>query len=347
MTTSYDYFALRYPQEGLKAGFNYKTMPHVTLKSIANNPDIDEIYDRMHPAIELELVQLNAHLSGAPAFSPTQGDRKGTKIALGKGERLLEWEVPFKWPDDWPGRAKLSFEAFHAARQAMQKAIDQSIADHAEPETLYDKPEPDPNKLRISGPFTVEAVPSPTVLALDEARPATEADVAVARSGETSRQTRWRDELMKTGIRGKGGQMLKFAELETIPGLRQLHASGTLAETGERVVVSFGHEYAALEQRQVELALTEAEKLRPAPKLIVFCSFAFDPEAAKDIDEVQWAGVTLLKAQMNTDLLTEDLKKARTNNESFWLMGQPDVELLPLPGAAVIPQVPRPCASLR
>lgn len=331
MTASYDYYALRYPHEGLKGGFIYKTLPHVMLKSIANNPDIDDIYERVHPVIEAELAQLNGHLSGAPVFTPTQGVRKGKKVAIGKGEPLHEWEVPFECPQDWPERARLSFEAFHAARQAMQKAMDQSIADHAEPETLYDKPEPDPNKLRITGPFTVEAVPNPTVLALSETRPPAEANVAIARSGETSRQTRWRDELMKAGIRGKGGQVLKFAELETVPGLRHLHASGTLAETGERVVVSFGPEHAALEQRQVELALTEAEKLRPAPKIIVFCSFVFDPEAAKDIDEVQWAGVTLLKAQMNTDLLTEDLKKARASNESFWLMGQPDVELHALP----------------
>ena len=121
--------------------------------------------------------------------------------------------------------------------------------------------------------------------------------------------------------------MLTFAEFETLPGLKFIHGSGSLAETGERVVVSFGPEHAALEQRQVELALSEAETLRPAPKYILFCAFAFDPEAAKDIDEVNWPGVTLLKAQMNTDLLTEDLKKARSSNQSFWLMGQPDVEL--------------------
>lgn len=331
MTASYDYFALRYPHEGLKGGFIYKTVSHVTLKSIANNPDIDDIYERMHPAIESALSNLNKYLAGAPIFTPSQGVRKGKKVAIGKDEALYEWEVPFDWPKDWPEIAKKPFEDFHVARLAMQKAMDQCIADHAEPETLYDKPEPEPNKLRITGPFSVEAVPNPTVLALDEAKPADEADATIARSGETSRQTRWRDELIKAGIRGKGGQMLKFAELETIPGLRHLHASGTLADTGERVVVSFGPEHAALEQRQVELALTEAEKLRPAPKIIVFCSFTFDPEAAKDIDEVQWSGVTLLKAQMNTDLLTEDLKKARASNESFWLMGQPDVELHALP----------------
>ena len=327
MTAGFDYYALRYPFEGLKGGFLYKTVPHVTLKSIANNPEIDEIYDRLHPAIAAALAALNSALAGAPPFTPAQGVRKGKKVALAKGETLHEWEVPFDCPEAWPVAARPAFDAFHAARQAMQRAMDASIAAHAEPETLYDRPDIDPGKLRITGPFSVEAVPSPTVLALDETRPADQADAAIARSGETSRQALWRDELMKTGIRGKGGQMLKFAEMEAIPGLRHLHASGTLAASGERVVVSFGPEHAALEQRQVSLALSEAERLRPAPKFIVFCSFTFDPEAAKDIDEVSWPGVTLLKAQMNTDLLTEDLKKARTSNQSFWLMGQPDVEV--------------------
>ena len=327
MTSSYDYFALRYPHEGLKGGFIYKTLPHITLKSIANNPDINGIYEQLHPKIEAALANLDKSLKGVPAFIPTAGVRKGKKITIGKDGPLTEWEIPFEWPEVWPSAARENFEAFHAARLAMQRRIDESIASHAQPETLYDKPESDPNKLRISGPFTLEAVPNPTVLVLDQANPVPEADAAIARSGETSRQARWRDELMKTGIRGKASQVLKFAEFETIPGLRSLHASGTLAETGERAVVSFGPEHAALEQRQVELALSEAEKLRPAPKFIIFCSFAFDPEAAKDIDEVQWAGVTLLRAQMNTDLLTEDLKKAKASNESFWLMGQPDVEL--------------------
>jgi adenine-specific DNA-methyltransferase len=76
----------------------------------------------------------------------------------------------------------------------------------------------------------------------------------------------------------------------------------------------------------VEMAINEAETLRPKPKIVVFAAFQFDPEAAKDIDETKWPGVTLLKAQMNADLLTEDLKKKRASNESFWLIGQPDVE---------------------
>jgi adenine-specific DNA-methyltransferase len=301
MTACYDYYELRYPHEGIKGGFMYKTVPHVTLKSIANNPEIDEIWERMHPAIDAALAELN----------------KAAKQAL------KEWEVPFDFPSDWPEAGRKPFEAFHEARQAMQRQMDASIAAHADQETLYDQPQVARNKLRITGPFTIEAVPFPTVKALDEAQGPAEADASIARSGESARQHLWRDELLKTGIRGKAGQMLKFADLETLPDTLNLHATGTL-DTGERVVVSFGPEHAALEQRQVANALNEAGSLFPLPKMIVFCAFTFDPEAAKDIDSIK--GITALKAQMNTDLLTEDLKKARASNQSFWLMGQPDVE---------------------
>jgi adenine-specific DNA-methyltransferase len=357
MTASYDYYELKYPHEGLKGGFIYKTVPHVTLKSIANNPEIDEIYERMHPAISAALAEFNAALKGSGVKIPiTEGARKGQVVVAGRSEKrgvsaetsssskqssaelvtlpsgeqvpcdeLLEWEVPFDWQDDWPSIARPAFDAFHAARQAMQARMDASIAAHADSEVLYDQPEISRTKRRVSGPFTVEAVPSPMVLSLDDTEPPKEADVAIARSGQSSRHHQWRDELTKTGIRGKGGQILKLADLETLPETRYLHCSGSVAESGERVVVSFGPEHAALEQRQVELAIREAGELFPRPKMIVFCAFAFDPEAAKDIDAIR--GITALKAQMNTDLLTEDLKKARASNQSFWLMGQPDVEL--------------------
>jgi adenine-specific DNA-methyltransferase len=343
MTASFDYFELRYPHEGLKGGFIYKTVPHVTLKSIANNPEIDSIHERLHPAVETALAALNANLrTHRPSLPITvaEGARKGQPLTLGvKGAELQEWEVPFPGdgatlPAGWANALREPFEAFHIARQRLQAAMDASIAANADSETLYDKPEPAKNKLRITGPFSVEAVPFPTVLNLDAtATPQTgaefTADAAVARSGATSRHAQWRDELTKTGIRGKAGQMLRFTALETLAGTTCLHCSGTL-DTGERAVLSFGPEHGALEQRQVEHAIGEAGELFPRPKMIVFCAFTFDPEAAKDIDAFK--GITALKAQMNTDLLTEDLKKARASNQSFWLMGQPDVQLRPAKG---------------
>ena len=203
---------------------------------------------------------------------------------------------------------------------------------------LYDQPNIDRAKVRVTGPFTVEAVPAPAVKPLDpadEPAPQPPADDSVARMGATLREGDWRDELLKTGIRGKAGQRLAFARLEPLPGTRWLHAegetrpddSGATAGEAARLVVSFGPDHAPLEQRQVALAIEEAQTLVPRPEAVVFAAFQFDPEAAKDIDETRWPGMTLLKAQMNADLLTADLKKKRASNESFWLIGQPDVAL--------------------
>ena len=97
---------------------------------------------------------------------------------------------------------------------------------------LYDQPHSDRRKARVTGPFTVEAVPAPVVTTVDEimdAPPAPDvstADLSIARSGETLRQSDWRDELLKTGIRGKAGQRISFARLEPLPGTRWLHAEG-------------------------------------------------------------------------------------------------------------------------
>ncbi len=176
-------------------------------------------------------------------------------------------------------------------------------------------------------------MPSLTVKSVDEFDAGTTAglsttpDNSIARSGETLRQAEWREELFRTGIRGKNRQEIKFTRVEPLAGTKWLHADAetlpeakrknlfekenqmTFDDQPQRVVISFGPEHAPLEQRQVALAIEEAQTLVPKPKMIVFAAFQFDPEAAKDIDETNWPGVTLLKVQMNTDLLTDDLKK--------------------------------------
>jgi adenine-specific DNA-methyltransferase len=264
MTALYDYYELAHPDQGVGSGFRYKTVPHVTLKSIAN--------------------------------------------------------------DEPPAQ-----------------------------ETLYDQPFMDNKRARVTGPFTVEAVPAPAVkpLSLVEETPHPgplpppgegDAGTWLARTEPTARHADWRTELLKTGVRGRGGQMIRFSRAEPLGGTRWLHADAETvsAERGaggaddrvpygkpERAVVSFGPEHAPLEQRQVEMAWEEARSLDPRPSVVLFAAFQFDPEAAKDIDETdsKKTGMTFLKVQMNADLLTEDLKKKRASNQSFWLIGQPDVEL--------------------
>ena len=198
-------------------------------------------------------------------------------------------------------------------------------------EVLYEQPLADVSKKRITGPFTLEAVPSQRVVNLEEVEDHSNVqspDNDISRSGETVRQSDWIDELGKTGIRMvKGGAPIKFVRIEPLRGTKWLQAEGETNDL-QKAVISFGPEYAPLEQRQVELAIEEAQQLVPKPKLVIFASFQFDPEAAKDIDELKWPGVSIIKCQMNTDLLTDDLKKKKVNEESsFWLIGRPDIEL--------------------
>lgn len=230
MTATYDYYMLAHEEQGVGSGFIYKTIPHITLKSIAN--------------------------------------------------------------DEPPA-----------------------------PEILYDQPEIDKSKVRITGPFTVEALPAPVVKPLD--------DLSDAAEDLSAKQTDWRDQLLATGIMGRGGSRMEFTRVEPLSGTKFLQAEAeTKEDTPCRAVICFAGETKPLDSRMVAMALDEAETLRPAPKLIIFAAFQFDPEAAKDIDEMNWPGVTILKAQMNTDLMTEDLKKKRSSDQSFWLVGQPDVELI-------------------
>lgn len=182
-------------------------------------------------------------------------------------------------------------------------------------EDLVDQPTVDKTKLRVSGPFTVEAIPSPTVQSID--------DIGSSVS-ETVKQATWRDELLATGIITRAGQKIEFTRVEPLPGAINIQAEGETTDN-KKAIVCFSSESHPLDSRMVANVLDEAETIRPSPDLIIFCAFQFDPEAANFIEKQNWPGVSLLKVQMNTDLLTEDLKKNRANNQSFWMIGQPDV----------------------
>src|SRR3989344_6864847 len=241
MTAYFDYFKLAHPTEGVSSGFEYKTAPHITLKSIANN-------------------------------------------------------------------------------------------EQAPVEVLYDQPLVDKSKVRVTGPFTVEALPSLRTKPFDGKEPkiATQGD-EIARTGETANQTVWRDELKTSGIRATGGKVINFSRIEPMAGTRFIHASAEILDekgSNKKAIVSFGPDYGALEQRHVEEAINEARKLEDKPDFVIFAAFQFDPEAAKDIDQIKWPGVTILKAQMSVDLLTADLRKKRSSNQSYWLIGQQDVEVV-------------------
>lgn len=120
-----------------------------------------------------------------------------------------------------------------------------------------------------------------------------------------------------------------FSRVEPLSGTMYLQAEAeTKEDVPRRAVICFGSETKPMDSRVVDMALDEAGNLRPTPQIIVFAAFQFDPEAAKMIAEINWPGVTLLTVQMNTDLMTADLKKKQSSDQSFWLVGQPDVELV-------------------
>lgn len=122
----------------IKKGFVYKRVPHITLKSIANNEEIDEIYARLHPEVEQALAALNQALRGHPQpFPVTTGGREGGTVdcaapegatfTMPSGEvvsayALMEWEVPYEWPPDWPEEAKGPFAACHQGENCVRRS---------------------------------------------------------------------------------------------------------------------------------------------------------------------------------------------------------------------------------
>ena len=189
-------------------------------------------------------------------------------------------------------------------------------------------------KVRVTGPFTVEAVPCLRVKPFDGKEIKIKGTGReLAQTGETGNQTSYRDELKSTGIRTTGNKIISFSQIEPMLATKFLHAKGEILEkNGEtkKAYISFGPDFGPLEQRQVEEALKEARSLKEKPDFVIFAAFHFDPEAAKDIDQIEWSGVQILKAQMSVDLLTADLRKKRSSNQSYWLIGQPDIEVIKL-----------------
>ena len=181
MTAVFDYYELARPHEGVGSGFKYKTVPHVTLKSIANNPEIDGIHARWQGRLEPIRAQLNRLLFPSPKPSPQpsprgRGSKEGNALPLGEGGRrpgegFEEWQIPREPEADWPEEAKRLLAEWWDLRRKRQAEIDAAIARHAPQETLYDQPLIDRKKVRVTGPFTVEAVPAPAVKSVEDLLP--------------------------------------------------------------------------------------------------------------------------------------------------------------------------------
>lgn len=130
----------------LRQGFVYERVPHITLKLIANNTEIDVIWEEWQQKLEPLRTQLNTVLK----------------------KQWQDWEIPHEAEAKWPAKARKLHAAWWEARIARQQAIDASIAAQAEFEYLYDRPYPDGKRVRVAGPFTVESLSPHRVLGVDE-----------------------------------------------------------------------------------------------------------------------------------------------------------------------------------
>jgi adenine-specific DNA-methyltransferase len=188
-------------------------------------------------------------------------------------------------------------------------------------ETIYLEPEIDTSLKRVTGPFTIEAVPSIRVKSFENS----EDQIDNEREIEN-----YINEISSTGIQTLKGKKMSFINIEKTKGFKFIHAVGQIkeGENHQKVYLSFGPSYAPLEQTQVENAVFELRENSKEDCLLIFCSFHFDPEASKDIDNLIHKKIKFLKSQMSVDLLTDDLRKKRSSNQSFWLIGQPDIEII-------------------
>ncbi|MCY4277424.1 MAG: site-specific DNA-methyltransferase [Gammaproteobacteria bacterium] len=338
----------------INQGFVYQRVPHITLKSIANNSEIDTIYEARQPAVESALADLNRALSGHQTpFQVDTGGRKGNavrfdaaaeRVTLPSGEEvpaseLLEWEVPRQAPNSWPASAKQPLEQFWQARIDRQREIDASIAARADSELLYDKPYEDKKKVRVAGPFTVESLnPHRMVEASPASRTPPSSEVQDQR-GEYHVEGPpaisgydffgiMLEQLRIAGVQQKDkASKIEFESLEGYPGTL-ICAEGHYQEGNKlrRAAILIGPEHGTVSRADLIEAAREAADCRF--DVLIACAFSYD---AQTTEFNRLGKLPVLKARMNADLhMSTDLKNTKHGN-LFVIFGEPDIEVLDAP----------------
>jgi adenine-specific DNA-methyltransferase len=334
-------------QGSIRQGFVYDRVPHITLKSIANNAEIDVIWDRMQPAVEDAIAALNAALAGHPTpFKVETGGRSGAKIdftargevKLPSGEAapangFMEWEVPREAPQGWPAPAQAALKRFWEARIARQREIDASIAAKAEFEFLYDKPFDDKSKVRVAGPFTVESLSPHRTLAVDwddELIDTYEAAEGKRKAAEAPRDFTDFAHMILENLKAAGVQQahkedrITFTSLKGWPG-NWIAAEGTFMEgdTQRRAGVFIGPEFGTVSRPDLVAAAREAGDA--GFDVLIACAFNYDAHSS-EFDKL--GRIKVLKARMNPDLhMGGELKSTGAGN-LFVIFGEPDIRIL-------------------
>ncbi len=296
----------------VRQGFVYQRVPHVTLRDIANNGEIDVIWEERQAVLEPLRAELNAAL----------------------GQSWEEWEIPASAEAGWPEEAVAAHRAWREGRLARQREIDASIARNAAQEHLYDKPYVDGKRVRVAGPFTVENL-SP------HRSPLVEEDV----NGRTIRETgpgyryqgqapnRWdfaqiiMEDLKIAGVQqSRKEDRIRFTSLVGWPGRGYVCAEGrfTEGESERRCGIFIGPEFGTVSRADLTAAAREAAET--GFDLLIACAFSYDGHCA-GYDRL--GRVRILRARMNADLHMSTALKATDAGNLFVIFGEPDIKLEP------------------
>jgi adenine-specific DNA-methyltransferase len=300
----------------IRHGFVYERVPHVTLKSIANNVEIDVIWEKWQATLEPLREKLNATLK----------------------TKWEEWEIPRQADAKWPDTGKKLHAAWWEARIARQKEIDASIAAKAEFEYLYDKPYQDHKTVRVAGPFTVESLSPHRVLGVDENDDLID---GMSERGDEYDAKQLFPQMILENLRMAGVQQahkdarITFTALTPWPGAmvcaegRYMEGEGAAA-VERRAAIFIGPEFGTVTRPDLVQAAREAGDADF--DVLIACAFNYEAHAT----EFNKLGrIPVLKARMNADLhMAEDLKNTGKGN-LFVIFGEPDISLLPAEGGRV------------
>jgi len=302
----------------IRHGFVYERVPHVTLKSIANNAEIDVIWDKFQLLLEPLREKLNE--------------------ALGKSWQ--EWEIPREAGKQWPEEATTLHAAWWAERIARQQEIDASIAAKADSEYLYDKPYPDKKKVRVAGPFTVESISPHRVLGVGENDELLD---TLSNPGNAYGEEHSFVQMILENLKNAGVQQahkddkVTFTSLTPWPG-ELICAEGKYIEAHEgverRAAIFIGPEFGTVSRPDLVAAAREAGDADF--DVLITCSFNYDAHSA---DFNKLGRIPVLKARMNADLhMADDLKNTGKGN-LFVIFGEPDIDIIPADNGQVQVQV--------
>ena len=283
----------------LRQGFVYERVPHITLKSIANNAEIDVIWDKFQQVLEPLRQQLNGELK----------------------QTWEEWEIPREADPRWSKSATPLHAEWWKQRIARQKEIDASIAAKAEYEYLYDKPYEDNKKVRVAGPFTVESLSPHRALAVDE-------NDELIRDKDTGPDFVGviLENLKTAGVQQAHKEdKITFSSLTPWPG-ELVCAEGryTEGDKEKRAAILIGPEFGTVARADLVQAAREAGDA--GFDVLIACAFNYDAHSA---ELTKLGRVPILKARMNADLhMASDLKNTGKGN-LFVIFGEPDIDILP------------------